>query len=189
MSNPSRRTLLHLVVGAWLAVTISAAALAAGSFGIAASLAVPADTEPAAHAEWRAAVADPEAAARYQAAETNRWAFDLSVRAQLVLAALALVVIAWPRPLRRMALVAASIAALLVAVEAAVVVPWAAESGRLLAMASGPRPPELEEAAAAMRLTHGLFGVMELGKVGLLLLTAWAANRPKGDRATEPPTL
>jgi hypothetical protein len=179
MSPPTRTALCLLLLGAWLALTATSWGVATASFHQASRLATPHPAESASHAAWRAAVAQPRAVARYQAAELNRWLFRATGRARLVLGGLLVALLAWPRPLRRPAVVATSLAALVAAAQCLLLLPWADEAGRALAMAPDPRPAALQAAARAMGPIHALQAAADLATVGLLLAAAWALTRDR----------
>ena len=179
MPTPGRRALLHGLIGAWLGLSLATWAGAAFAFMTVERLTSPSWASPGAGDRWRQAMAatgDARATARYQAGETNRFMFAASARAQLVLAGLVVWVVARPPRFPTGTVVAVASAGLLVAVIAILVVPRAADVGRLLAFEPRPLPPDKEDAGATMERLHALYGIFDVTKAVLLLVAARAST-------------
>lgn len=174
MTSPGLRLgALLLVLGAWLGVTAAAWAGAVGSFANVARLADPERDPSPPGRKFRAArdaSSDGHAAARYQAAEFNRWMFAAAGRSQLVLAGIALALAAWPGGPGRGVVSAVALAALLSAAATVVIVPWTSGLGRDLAFSADPPPPSLAEAVETMRGLHATYAALDVTKVALLLV-------------------
>ena len=158
--SATRLALLQLVLGAWLALSGATVGVATLSFRVA----------PTAE---QAASAPEQAGARAQAMRFNVRMFTGSSRVQLVLAAVAVLLAAWPPGASRATLACTASAALLSAVLAVGILPRAARMGEQLASETlAGRVTEDADRAARFRRLHGAFGVVGLAKS---LLVAGAA--------------
>lgn len=158
--SATRLGLLQLVLGAWLALSGATVGAATLSFRVA----------PTAE---EAAAAPVDAGARAQAMRFNVRMLQGSTRAQLVLAAFAVLLAAWPPGTSRATLACAASAALLSAVLAVGILPRTARIAEQLAIETvAGRVAEDAGRAASFRRLHGAFGAVGLAKS---LLVAGAA--------------
>lgn len=179
--TPARLSALQLLLGAWLAVGAATWFAAAASFATSARVA----EEPRV-AERLPPDPERDAVLRYQAAETNRLAFSVSARVQLVLAGLAVLAAAWPPRVPALALLLTVKAAVITAALSLLVVPHALELGAQLALVPRPLPPELQAVKNSMDGAHSLYAALDLLRAALVLAAALVLGRQAGRAARVP---
>lgn len=175
----TRLALLHLVLGAWLAVSAATVVGAGLSFA-----AAPSAVEAASSAPDGAGLRG----ARAQAMRFNGAMFAAAGRAQLVLAGLAVFLAAWPRVGSRMALACIAGAALVAALLALAVTPRATAlaTPRIEALERGDTSPRDAADDARFRGLHRAHAGLDLAKSLLLVGASVAALRAGASSA--PPT-
>lgn len=174
--RPSRLALLHLVFGAWIAVSGLTIAGAVLSFRAAPSA-----------AEARGGDEAPRRA-RVVALKFNEAMFAGSAKIQLALAGLAVVLAAWPPQPSRPALAMVLGAALAASVLALAVTPpsSAIARERVAALEAGRLEPPDPAQEARFKALHRAHGILDLAKTLLVLGASWSLVRAAGRPESEP---